>query len=674
MKRAPAAALAVVLLSHAHPAAARCVTITRAQLEAAGATRISDAMQLLDAWLPASNDMYTWMPTARALTPPRSTAWSVVLDGQPLDVTVFDAVHLELVPVAMAEIDSIVFTDAVDRSTLGTGWESSNARIEIHTGRASPGWMVGISASGGNEIGDPGPYRDTALATPNVDAIGPDASVWIARGARDWYASVSGAMMQHPFTDPAMRVSTTDAVTTLRPGATPPSTSGPMSWLYEPNWPTVLRLSSALRAGVRAGGGWHEGIAAVADARRYFHYSEPFGSEVPTDQRSLFGGVTGSVSAGHRTRVGYRALASRKELTDQEQALAFDYHWSSQRLGGGAGVAHTRGRTQVEAFAGVENRSVETVDTLTKDEDTFVRAGARVARAFGRSNGADLELATTSDGDDEALSLATRLHWVVRPADTVWVRVAMQERLFTESDDLWLWSSRGYDLLQRQGTSYSIDGPVTRTRVASADAGWSSSGMLGGVEVNVGVRRFDDAYVETRNFTYDAATCAFASPTRVVTGQSGHVGIVGAAFYHALGSQSGGNFSWTYLEEFDSDPAFGTTWQTVPRHRIRYTVWARPRATWAMWARVSHYSPTLWTDYAGVDGVTCDVDGVWVTYHSRVDGATFLDAMVQHGMWRQRLWVDVVARNVFDADVHYHPAGASFDLTLLVQARLRWSD
>ena len=93
-----------------------------------------------------------------------------------------------------------------------------------------------------------------------------------------------------------------------------------------------------------------------------------------------------------------------------------------------------------------------------------------------------------------------------------------------------------------------------------------------------------------------------------------------------------------------------------------------------MWARVSHYSPTLWTDYAGVDGVTCDVDGVWVTYHSRVDGATFLDAMVQHGMWRQRLWVDVVARNVFDADVHYHPAGASFDLTLLVQARLRWSD
>jgi hypothetical protein len=53
---------------------------------------------------------------------------------------------------------------------------------------------------------------------------------------------------------------------------------------------------------------------------------------------------------------------------------------------------------------------------------------------------------------------------------------------------------------------------------------------------------------------------------------------------------------------------------------------------------------------------------------------TFVDAMVQHGMWRQQLWIDVIARNVFDADVRYHPVGASLDLTLMVQARLRWND
>lgn len=674
MRHALLPILAILLIAHIDTATARRVTLTRTTLEAAAVTRLSDALQLVDSWAPASNDGYTWMPTPRGLTLPRSTAWSVVLNGQRLDLTVFDATHLEMVPVSIAEIDSIVLVDAVDRSTIGAAWESSSARIEIYAARAPRGWTVGVSASGGSEIGDPGPYRYTALATPNVDAIGADAALWIARGSDDAYVSLSGAMMQHAYTDPAMRERTSDALTTLRPGATVPENSGATSWLYDPTWPAVLRLSASLRAGIRAGGGWHEATAAIADARRYFHYSEPFGSEVPTDQRVLQGSVAGSFAAGARTSIGYQARASSEELTDQDHVLAFDYDWKSQHLAGSVDMAHQGKRTRAVAFVGAENRSVETGDTLSDDADTFVRAGARLERALGRASRADVELATTSDGDNAAIAAAARAHWVVRPSDTVRVRVALQERLFTESDDLWLWSERGYGLLERQGVAYSIDGGITRTRVTSADAGWSSSGVLGGVEVNVGVRRFDDAYVETRAFTYDAATCDLSAATRVMTGQNGHVGVVETRLYHALGDRSGGDFTWSYVEEFDSDAAFGNTWQTVPRHRLRYTVWARPRPTWAMWARVCHYSPTLWTDYAGIDGAVCDADGVDVTYHARVDGVTFVDAMVQHGMWRQQLWIDVIARNVFDADLRYHPVGASFDLTLMVQARLRWND
>ncbi len=665
---------AVFLACCAGPASARRVVLTRVELEAAAVTRLSDALQLMDAWTPASNDGYTWMPTPRALTLPRSTAWSVVLNGQLLDLPVFDATHLELVPVSLAEIDSIVFDDEVDRSSTGVSWESANARVEIYAARASQGWTVGATASGGNEIGDPGPYRYTALATPNVDAIGADASLWVARGARDWYASVSGTMMQSPYSDPAMRVQTIDALDTLRPGASVPEPSGPTSWFYEPTWPAVLRLSAGARAGVRAAGGWHEAMVAIADARRYFHYSEPFGSDVPTDQRFVLGGATGSIAAGSRTRIGYRALASEKQLTDQDDVLAFDYDWSSHHTAGAIDLTHDRGRARAVVFAGVEERRVETGDVLSDNEDTFLRAGARIGRAFGRASRAELELATTSDGDDAATSAHARVRWVVRADDTLYVRVAYRERLFTENDDLWLWSERGYDLLERQGVSYSIDGPIDRTSVACFDLGWSSSGLLGGVELNVGARRFDDAYVATQAFTYDAATCSFESPTRVVTGQTGHVGTVEAKLYHALGAQSGGVFAWDYIEEFDSDAAFGAMWQTVPRHRLRYTVWARPRPTWGFWARVCHFSPTFWSDYAGIDGSTCDVDGILVTYDSHVDGSTFVDAMVQHGTWGQRLWVDVIARNLFDAEVRYHPAGASFDLTLLVQARLRWHD
>jgi len=241
---------AFALGAWADVASSRRVTITRERFAAAGATRLSDAMTLLDAWAPESSDGYTWMPTPRALTQPRSTAWSVVLNGQPLDVTVFDAVHLELVPVSITEVDSIVFVDDVDHSSIGIAWTSASARIEIYAARAASGWTVAATTSAGNEIGDPGPYRYTALATPNVDAIGGDASLLIARGGDDWYASLSGAMMQSPYTDPAMRESTIDALATLKPGAVEPSASPPRSWIHDPTWPAVLRSSwSALRSG-----------------------------------------------------------------------------------------------------------------------------------------------------------------------------------------------------------------------------------------------------------------------------------------------------------------------------------------------------------------------------------------------------------------------------------------
>ncbi len=668
--RVAALSLAAVVCIAA-PAFAKRVVLTRAQLEAAAVTRLSDALQLLDEWSPASNDGYTWMPSTRTMVP-RSTAWSVVLNGQLLDVSVFDATHLELVPVSITEIDSLVFVDEGART--GVSWDSAPARIEIYAVRAGTGWTLGASASGANETGDPGPYKYTPQVTPNVDAIGPDASLWLARGARNWYASLSGAMMQHPFTDPAMRERTRESLATLRPGAGTPDVSAPLSWIYEPTWPAVLRLSSSVRMGVRAAGGWHDAIAAVADARRYFHYSEPFGSEVPTDQLLWMGGVAGSFDAGARTRIGYRGLASRKELTDQDDALAFDYEWTSRRLSGAVDADYRLQRTRFAAFAGAEKREAETPDSLSDADDTFVRAGARVERAFGHGSRASLDGAVTSDGDEHAASAALRVHWVVRPADTVRVRVTLHQRLFSESDDLWLWSERGYDLLARSGESYSIDGPITRTRVTSADAGWSSSGMFGGVELNAGVSRFDDAYLDTRDFSYDAAACDFDAPTRIVTGQSGHVLTVAAKLYHALGAQSGGIFSWSYVEEFDSDADLGDRWQTVPRHRLRYTVWGRPRTTWRLWGRVTHYSNTFWTDYAGVDGVTCNADGVLVTYSAHVGGATSFDAMLQHGMWRDRFWIDVMARNVFDADVKYHPAGASSGFTLMAQARLRWTD
>ncbi|HEU4365887.1 MAG TPA: hypothetical protein VFT13_10550 [Candidatus Krumholzibacteria bacterium] len=533
--------------------AGRRVTVTREAIRALGATRLHDLIAVTEPWNPQSNDGYTVSPTPRALSLPRAAQWAVFLNGQRLDVTVFDAVHLEMVPVSLAEIDSVVFCD---ESGPGTSWDSGRGRVEIFAARARGGWNAGGAVSAANESGDPGPWRYTDRTTPNVDGIGPDGSLWVSCGASRWYAALSASLAQHPYTDNAMRERTVTALRTYRPGATTPA-SDATAWFYDPTWPAVLRTSASLRAGVRAGSRWQEALVSVQDARRYFHYSEPFGRELPTDQRVTTFALSGRAGLAANLSLGYHASASESQLSDQDGVLAFDYDWETRRARGDVDLARAGRDSRVVLFAGIEERRAATTDSLSRDEDTFVRAGLTAERRLGARWRVGLDAAGTFSNGDAAASLGATANWTVRQADTLRARVRVAQRLFVEDDNLWLWSERGYDLLARNGVSYTIDGPVTNTTVSSADLGWTSRGMLGGVDVDLGVRRFDDAYVEQRAFAFDPTTCAFVSPTRVTTGRTGHVALVRTRLWHGLGSNSWADFSWTYHEEFNSDDAFG---------------------------------------------------------------------------------------------------------------------
>jgi len=631
--------------------AGRRVTVTKEMIRVLGASRLSDLFVTDDAWSPQSNDAYTFSPTPRGLSLPRAAGWSVFLNGQPVDAGVFDVLHLEMIPVALAEIDSVVFAD---ECAPGTSWTSARGRIEIFTGRPQSGWQAGGAASAAHKTG--------AGAT----TIGPDGALWMSRGSAGWYAALSASLAEHPYNDPAMRARTGAAMRDLRPGATEPG-SDATSWFYDATTPALLRTSVALRGGVKAGTGWHDGLISIQNARRYFHYSEPFGRELPTDQYLATFSATGRALLTSGLTAGYRASFAQSRLSDQDEVLAFEYGWKETRSRGALDVTRANGVSRVMLFAGVEDRRVSTGDTLSRDADTIVRAGIDAQRRVGRNWTAGIDAAGTFSDGDAAAALGATADWVVRPADTLRARVRMTQRLFVEDDNLWLWSERGYGLLARNGVAYSIDGAIDRTTVVSADIGWTSVGVLGGVDVDLGIRRFDDAYVEQRDFSYDPSTCSFTSPTRIATGRSGNVGLMQARLWHALGGRTWADFSWTYYEEFNSDAAFSRLWQTVPRHRISYTLHGRIGQAWRMRLRIAHASSTFWPDYAGVDGATCVTDGVSVTYRANVPGYTTVDAGVQVVAWRERATIDIVARNLFDTAIRNHPAGASQPLTLGVQ-------
>ncbi|HEX5131917.1 MAG TPA: hypothetical protein VFX92_05460, partial [Candidatus Krumholzibacteria bacterium] len=456
------------------------------------------------------------------------------------------------------------------------------------------------------------------------------------RGSARGYVALSGNLEQHPFVDPSMR-----------------------------------RRSMSLRAGLRTSHSWHEAIATAMDAPDYIHYSEPFGRGVRADQRALLAGVSGGLQLNGAWRTRYRVAGSENRLSQSADDPVFADTWTTRRGRGGIDVERRVSRSRVGAFAALEHREVNTAGALTRNDDTFARTGAYWERRAGGAWILSADAAGTFAQGDGAATIGAGADWVVRTADTLRTRVRVSQRLFAEDDNLWLWSARGADLLANGGVAFSIDAPVTRTTVSSVDVGWTSTGVMGGLDVDLGLRRFDDAYVDQHTFALNPVACVFESPVNVVTGQTGHVAVVRTRLWHTLGNHSWGDFSWVYHESFNGDPALGTRWQTIPRNRLTYTIYARPSPAWGFHLRLAHISSTLWTDYAGVDGTVCDAGEGPFTVHSQLRGATTLDAGVQVTGFRHAT-LDVGARNLFNTPVRYHPAGALQALTVYAQFVLNW--
>jgi hypothetical protein len=619
----------LVLMTVAGGASAgRRVSYTRAFIEANGFTRFADLAMHTGAWAPATTDGYTVSPTPRALSLPNAGQWTIVLNGQVIDTGVLGVAALDNVPVALADVDSVVFRDEAEP---GASWESGRGRIEIFASRANAGWQAGVRVGGSSWMGDVGPVRFWSGAPRGGDTVGPDASAFASRGGKNWYATLSGALAQQPFVDPSMQ-----------------------------------RTSGTLRAGVRAGGGWHELVASTMDAPDFVQYREAFGRGVRMQQQTWHAGVSGrAVRGGWRT--GYVVSGSADELSESGGDPVFAQAWTERRARAGIDVAHAINATTLGGFASVERRELESDNAVTRNDDTVARAGLFGQRHADRRFVLHADVAGTFDSDNTAASAGAGTDWVVRPADTVRVRVRLSQRLFAEDDNLWLWTSRGADFLSDAGIAYSTDGVVTRTSVVAADVGWTSSGVLGGVDVDLGLRRFDDAYVPVYDFTLNATDCTLDSPATLVTGQSGNVALLRTRLWHKLGNRSWADFSWVYHESFDCDDALGNLWLTVPRHRVAYAIYAQPARGWRAHLRINHASPTLWTDYAGVDGAVCDTGDGAYAIHSQVRGWTTVDIGARVAWWRDRAALDVGARNLFDAEVRFHPAGASQVLTLYAQ-------
>jgi len=543
--------------------------------------------------------------------------------------------------VTLSEIDSI---RVVTEPQFYLGQLASDGLIHLYSHRPSSGFLAYGRYAAGQETGDPGAFRSTALSAPNIDQSGPEFSATVGYGNETWYASATGLAQDEPASDPRVRA---------RNGA----------WRVE-EFRTPLNAGS-LQFGLRTANMQHD---VLLNHSRYgeYYFLMPFGREIPNTRKTWYAGITGVLDAGSRNTVSYRVAHDRQGTEERENVagveLDFDRELTAIQLEFGRRI----GMGTVRVGAEQSWLDVKTAYQLTDDGFTLTRGYGIVDFAPAPLHRGHLGVQLTASGGEVAFGGVGRYQWHVSSRHSLGATLAYSEQLPEQDGRIWFWDRRGYDLLGDLNHPVRYDGDLGTSRRFSADATWSFDiSRVLALTVGGFYRNFLSADLETGQFMLQTSDSSFFGSTDVVTRQALQVAGGDVRFQVTFAPK------WQLRSYFRHQRAFGgeelarRLWNAYPNNRFHQTVTFTPVDAFSMWLRFQYRESTDWFNYRDIEGQT---NG---EYSSQLPAYALLDLAIDKWFWKRRLRANLAFRNLLNDTVILHPIGARFDLGFHIQVEVR---
>ena len=569
--------------------------VSRAALEAAGATTLHDALRLSPALDAVTVDGYDRQPVAPSVSADRVR---VLVDGAPAaGATSLEPVGLEALPVALAEVERVVVCPGpgVAAGSLGGAW------IDVRT--RPPGTLVGAVAYG-NETGDPGPDRYLRPGLPNVDHWGPDFEAVAALPGRAAWA----ALRDRGFfpTDSAIAPRVFDATS-----------------VFPARSQTAGALAGRVGGGrVRVGGIRGTDLPFLPLAAR----------EVPVSRRSLGGTASGVGRVGPLAVRGHVHLARLTLDRAATSTLALDPAWTESRLDVAGSLLAPRpfGSAAAGARLRLTDADAPGLDATAAVADVWARVDRRRP---GHRQSVTVQGSATDRG--AAASGVVTAWRALAPGASVRGTLAAGAALPEAQPDAAYWIGRGYAGLDRDGLAVRLAAArPTRRALARIDvrARRGRLGATGRVEVQASD---GDALVVDLADGVPAPTGSIT--TRRAAGRTvrASLGLRWARRWLALRADA-------RVRGVGGDPAFRSVERRVPAVAASTQATVRPDSRLALWARVETRTATVWAGFPRPD----------------VPAVVLLDLGASKRAWGDRLRVSLSGRNVLGAPEQTHPLGA----------------
>jgi hypothetical protein len=609
--------------------------ITAETLRRAGATRLSDVLSIAHRWDEQTVDGATRNASPLGGSPFLPARWIVLVDGQRVDDELFGVNDLDRLAVPLEQVSTV---ELIEVPRMVAGGITADGLIRITTadppeGPAAGGWFVT-----GSEIGDPGPFAFTPRATPNVDRLGHRVSAGLSYGGAGWFASAVLGWATLVPTDPAIVNRYVAAL-------------GPL--------PRLHSATPSVRVGARVGGGRHEAVLRHSAVDGALGLS-PFGNEFATDQRFTLGGLTGDMPLSQGRHLRYDVSHARNQVRLVGGRPGPPLEWQAATSEVRAEVADTGSILETGGLR-FRRQVVTTPDDLADPSIELATVYATFRLAHDPRAPTASGTLTLGEGDVGLAALFSRGWTLARDAEVE--AILSYERLSQAEDNtIWAWTERGYSLLEESGTEFEVEGEPRSPERLGADLRVSSRPARGvTLSARALFRRSRGLALERRDLHFVPRTSSFEGPAAIIHGAGGELAGGAVELAGRLAQGIAVRASGWVRGAVGGDDVFRDAWAAVPGHGARVTMEYFPVKGLDLWMTAAYRGAARYREFAAVEAESAG------RYRARVDDAITVDVAVQKRLWDGRLRAHFGIRNLLGAELHYHPAGATFGPTAIVQ-------